>query len=214
MELDRGYHVQSAKAAKALSRPWVARLLTPFMIAPTSLSAASSELDVSMTALLYWVKQFLEFGILDIRFQKSRAGRPVRFYEAVAKKFIIPANLMPFDNVGASDLRWFSKLKAALEIEAPFLIDAGGLSIELASDHSLNMNRIQVNNSTFDPLAQDQPAVLYTFSENIMLDNQHAKEFQSKLWELFQQYRMQNITENSRRYIILLGLSPTKAHEE
>ena len=202
--------VTDEAAAAALSRPKVARLLAPFMQGPNSLKVASDDLSVSMSALHYWVHRFLDFGVLRVQRVERRAGRAVKFYQAVAKRLIIPPQLVPLSHSTGTEQAWLSKFHAAMEVEAPLLMYEGGLSLELSADGSLNLNRLQHDHRDFDPLDHDRPAVLYTWSESLVLKDTDAKELQRGLWNLLRQYLEQPQPATARRYILLLGMVPAR----
>ena len=48
-----------------------------------------------LNSLLYQIKRLLELGLLKITRVESRAGRAIKYYQAVAESFYIPYHLTP-----------------------------------------------------------------------------------------------------------------------
>jgi hypothetical protein len=75
------------EAIALLLEPKKARWLEPFMPAPCTLKEAAECLDTSMSAYSYWLKQFVEQGLLELALESSRRGSPIKHYWTTAEHF-------------------------------------------------------------------------------------------------------------------------------
>ena len=63
--------------------------LKPFFDKPQSLQEAAKEVGISMSTYYYWIKKFLNLGLLTIAFEKPRAGSNIKYYSAPAKSIVV-----------------------------------------------------------------------------------------------------------------------------
>ncbi len=89
--LSRALRLDAPDRAAALVDPVRRRILTAFMGRERSLSEAAEALAMPLNRLAYHVGALLRLGLVGIVRERKRAGRPIRFYRAVADAFLVPA---------------------------------------------------------------------------------------------------------------------------
>ncbi len=95
------YEVRNPVQARLLTDPVARGFLAPFIGAERSLTQAAQALQCSVQRLAYRVHQFQAAGLLHETRRQPRAGRPVRFYRAVADGFHVPFEYTPFEDLEA-----------------------------------------------------------------------------------------------------------------
>ncbi|TSA87699.1 hypothetical protein FNU79_00040 [Deinococcus detaillensis] len=86
--------------ARLLSSRAALRHLEPFVGRKLGAAQAAREAGVSTERTLYWVRQFVEAGILTVAGEQKRGGRPICLY-AAPSGFRVPFHLTPFEDIEA-----------------------------------------------------------------------------------------------------------------
>jgi len=103
--MKRGDSSSSGSDAWEVRTPLQARLLSdarsrayflPFLGRTRSVSEAAQELGCALDAMHYRVRRFLAAGLLEIRGERRRAGRPIKLYRSASDAFYIPFTLTPY----------------------------------------------------------------------------------------------------------------------
>ena len=92
--LSSALRVEAPDRAAALVDPARRRILTAFMGRERSLSEAAGTLAMPLNRLAYHVGALLRLRLLRVTREQKRAGRPIRYYRAVADRFLVPAAAM------------------------------------------------------------------------------------------------------------------------
>lgn len=87
--------IEDEKTARTLVDPTLRALLGIFMRSEASTSEAAEQLGEDLDAVYYQVRKLENLGILEIARRESRAGRPIKYYRAVARDFFVPFALLP-----------------------------------------------------------------------------------------------------------------------
>ena len=115
-----------------------ARLLMACATAEQSLSELETLTGQPLSKLHYHVGRLLEAKLLRVSREQARAGRPVRFFRAVAEQFIVPQELLgnlPGDAL-AAELRNLLHMSRG-EVALRYAPDARGhLTMKLVRDES------------------------------------------------------------------------------
>lgn len=99
---------------RTLTDPKACRILATFIGRERTLSQAAADLDLSLSALTYWVGRLIAAGLLTVARRERRRGSPIKRYRATADAFFVP-NAALIEHGRASfraELR--SELQAAL----------------------------------------------------------------------------------------------------
>ncbi|WP_147372488.1 MULTISPECIES: hypothetical protein [Calidithermus] len=200
--------VNDRKAAELLTRPEALVYLAPFMKGPRSLRQVAGELSTPIPNLHYWADKFLRLGLLEVVKVERRVGRPIRYYQARAQRYIVPQELVPMAHFEHTERVWNHRLWVALEQASPELLHQRGVEIRLELDGTLTINPSQDRKGSWDILGDGVPAVLNTWSDALLLDPPDAKALQRELLELFERYRRKS---GNQRYIIHIGLAPRES---
>ena len=91
--LSRPLRIDSPDQAVAFANPKRRRILIAFMGRERSLSEAAAVLDMPLNRLAHHVSSFLRLGLLTLVREQKRAGRPIRYYRAIAELVLIPAEV-------------------------------------------------------------------------------------------------------------------------
>ena len=138
IEQSREFRVQSAVQAAALENRLRARLLMACATAERSLSDLEKLTGQSLSKLHYHVGRLQAAKLLVVSRELTRAGRPIRFFRAVAEGFIVPQELLgelPGDAL-ATELRRSLQSNRG-EVALHYAADASGnLTMKLVRDES------------------------------------------------------------------------------
>jgi DNA-binding transcriptional ArsR family regulator len=99
--------------ATAFENPLRARVLIACGAEERSLSDLRRLLGVPLPKLHYHVARLLDAKLLTVIRTQPRAGRPVRFYRAVAERFLVPQESLP----ALPSEAWLAELRRSLHDE-------------------------------------------------------------------------------------------------
>jgi hypothetical protein len=88
-EQSRSRRVTKPAEVAALDHPLRSRLLMACVRRERNLTELASELDQPLGKLHYHTRQLIDSGLLVVGRIEHRPGRPIRYYRAVAKTFLI-----------------------------------------------------------------------------------------------------------------------------
>lgn len=186
--------------ADADAAPW----LKPFMRKPLSVKPAAEELGVKIQAMHYRVQRMLRAGLLEVANVRHRHGRPIRCYRAVARRFLVPLDLVPHALI--------ENLERGVSWER--LLDRGarraGKEWRNPDELIVHLDEFGALNYDWGPplrelLDSNAPAVLRFRSAALWLDWQDAKALQRELHDLWTRYRSRR---GVRRFVLSVGLAP------
>ncbi len=199
--------INNPKAIKLLSKTKTILMLQPFSLRPHSLKEASERVSISISAYSYWVKQFLELGLLSIAHEKTRAGSKIKYYWMAADNFIIKLH----DNPELLRQHYITLLEIYNEITLNGLkntIDELSLKPELnivTTDNEFLFYRLVHNNGTTcssfkqELLKANSPATLAVW-RHLQLNFQDAKALQKELSALLEKYQSKTMQGNDSYY--------------
>jgi hypothetical protein len=95
VEQTSAYRIEDAAQAAVFENPLRARVLIACGPAERSLSDLRRLLGMPFPKLHYHVGRLLAAKLLTVSRTQQRAGRPVRFYRAVAEHFLVPQESLP-----------------------------------------------------------------------------------------------------------------------
>lgn len=87
--------VTDPAAVRVLTRGASARWLAPYFAGPSSITDAADHLGESLGRTHYWTRRLHDLGLLQVVETRPRAGRPVRLYRVVARRFVVPPAHLP-----------------------------------------------------------------------------------------------------------------------
>jgi predicted ArsR family transcriptional regulator len=91
--LSRAFRVSDPRAAAALADPERRRLVLLLAGSDRTLAEIARTAELDLKRLHYHVGQLCRLGLVKITGSRRRAGRPVKFYRAVAEAFFVPAEV-------------------------------------------------------------------------------------------------------------------------
>lgn len=97
----------------AFENPLRARVLVACGAAERSLSDLRRLLGVPLPKLHYHVSRLLDANLLTVSRTQPRGGRPVRFYRAIAERFLVPQESLP----ALPSETWLAELRRSLHDE-------------------------------------------------------------------------------------------------
>lgn len=113
--------IESKKTASAFGQPRSRQLVLELVSGARSLQELADATGLSLSLLHYHVKRLQRFGLIRVVRKDKRAGRAVCRYRAVARRFLIPADLAPH----TGDAALLRELRAALDRERASSGNAG-----------------------------------------------------------------------------------------
>lgn len=87
------FRVESEEQARLLSDPVKGAFIHPFLGKECSVAEAAKTLSCSVQTMHYRVRQLLVLGLVEVTREEKRAGRPIKYYQAVSNAFFIPDDL-------------------------------------------------------------------------------------------------------------------------
>lgn len=203
-----------SQAVRLLCDPAMRVVLAPFLTAERTIGVVAEQLQMDKNALLLKVRRLAKAGLLRVSRTQRRAGRPIKFYQAVAPGFFVPFIATSFATPGAwmeaeyqarEKLLIAQTMQEGLEWQEQQKPDFG-LRFFQRPDGIVEADFAFGMHDEANLAAPDAPAVMsaFVFTE---LDPQEAKELQWKLADIVQQYERRG-TGTGRRYILRLGLAP------
>jgi hypothetical protein len=86
--------ITDPQVAAVLIKDNVAAYLAQFIGKENSIHQAAIAVNAKINAMAYWVKRFLEFGLINITRIESRGGSAIKHYQSVATEFLFAADLL------------------------------------------------------------------------------------------------------------------------
>lgn len=107
----RAFKITTRQQSVCFEHPARCWALTACGARERSLSELAAELGVPLPKLHYHIERLLAARLLVVSRSEPRAGRPVRFYRAVAESFLVPQEGLP----ELPGDRWGAELRTALQ---------------------------------------------------------------------------------------------------
>jgi hypothetical protein len=137
-EQSREFEIATPLQAAALENRLRARLLMACATTDRSLSDLERQTGQPLSKLHYHVGRLLAAKLLRVSREQARAGRPIRFFRAVAETFIVPQELLgdpPGDGLTA-ELRGLLQMNRG-EVALRYAPDAqGNFTVKLVREES------------------------------------------------------------------------------
>ena len=201
------------KVAAALLEQTTLLILAPFVKTARSASSVASELGMPLNSLMYQIKRLLDLELLCTVRSESRAGRAIKYYQAVAETFEIPYHLTPAQTPEALLEREATprqrRLIRHLARSGLQTIDqrgesVWGVKVALEGEQLVVGNAIGADSdwNFLDPTA---PAMLDWWSEDLRLEFEDAKAMQAELCHLIGRYRAKS---GRQGYIVHVAMAP------
>jgi len=96
---DSAWEIRTPLQARLLSDATSRAYFLPFLGRTRSVSQAAKEVGCALDAMHYRVRRFLAAGLLEVRGERPRAGRPIKLYRSVSDAFYIPFALTPYSEL-------------------------------------------------------------------------------------------------------------------
>lgn len=214
----------SHDAATFVTMPSSSRFLGPLLGRECTAGELATQVEVSIAAAGYRLRQMIRLGLITQTRLQTRAGRPIAHYRAVADRIFAPLDLTPIDSL--RDLFRQGLADIADDVEAS--IEEGWLNVGQSSQwgtllyratHSGSVNRdftplALTQSSTFwqTALADHAPAV-WSQHATIDLPIDLAKKLQHELAAIVTRYTAEVEGRTSKRtHHLQLTLAPTSTH--
>jgi DNA-binding transcriptional ArsR family regulator len=92
--LPEAHCVEDARTAAVFASPRAVQLLLALAVQPRSLGELSAHTGLALSLLHYHLKRLQALNLVQVAEVQRRAGRMVKIYRAVAKRFFVPAPLV------------------------------------------------------------------------------------------------------------------------
>lgn len=201
--------VTEAEAAKVLIDPGSLRLLAPFIGRTLSVTEAAELSGEKPNTTLKRVRRFVELGLLEVKAELARAGRPIKLYGAVADTFFVPFEATDAESLEealAERDRLFEELLRRNVVKARLdTMGAWGTRIYRDARGRLQVQTALTPRSNVTSLDPQAPAVLSAWRDSLTLDFEDAKALQRELFDLLQRYLAKS---GAQRYVVHLAMAP------
>jgi len=198
-------------AARLLMKERALEALSPFLgPEPMSLSEAAAITKSPPTSLAYWVNQLYGAGLIGTAFRKKRAGAPITYYRAAAKKFYVSYSALPDGAVADFLERAHHRLHQQIErsIEGHRGPEAGKWGLKIARNPSGAVTVVEAPPPGKPPSTgvASAPAIL-TLWDILELNPSDAKSLQRELQDLLEGYRSKG---GSQRHLLRIAMAPVR----
>jgi hypothetical protein len=209
----RNWHrLEDVQACAFLSDRAQRRWLTPFIERECSVGEAARASKVNPTLMYKRVQRMLGLGLLRETRVEARAGKPIRFYRALANSFFIPFRVFPPERINvANRVLYQDAFRRALERlyrDVYFVELDWGARTVVAPSGDVYLQIVTGSGEDWDYLALDAPAVASGWNP-LWLDPEDAKSLQRELVGVMSKYLNKR---GSRAY--LTGLFLCEAQPE
>jgi len=197
--------VTAHDAVDLLINMQAARHLRPFMKSEQSLGSAAAELGRRPSSVAYWVRRFVQAGLLVIAREQPRAGKAIPYYRAAADEFHVPFDAMP---KGAREefLHGARKMMvgefAAATERAVRTYYAQGLCITGHPQRGISISFIEPADGHRSPVTE--------WWGHVSLTKAAAESLQDELESLVARFAIDQPAEGKSRYLMMVGITPTK----
>ena len=214
-DASRRFVLRDPRAAQWVRQPLGLNVLRIVMAGSTPLAPVAKELGLPLSTVLRWARRWLEVGALVIDAERPRAGRPVKWYRAVATRFFIPYEAegaaLPEDVVRRLvQMRVEPQVRGLIEA-ARVTYTKGSMkewgTVLYADRHGQLVVRPDFAlGRTPDLLSDASPAYLNFYSDDMRLSAAQAKRLQHDLVALLKSYKDEGA--GSQAFTLSLVLTP------
>jgi hypothetical protein len=213
--------IRDRRATLFVTAPASARYFAAFLARERSAGQVARELAVDVGSVLYRIKRMCAYGLIRCTRIEPRAGRPIRYYRAVADAVFAPLELTSLDSV--AELMQFGRRDSAEELDRA--LETAWL--RLGSDQHWGTHIYRHSggdvNRDFVPrrllgqeqfwsavLAAEAPAVWDQYTV-LHLTKEAAKSLQRHLSKLAGEYRDQVAAgDRTTPYLFRLAIAPAE----
>jgi hypothetical protein len=185
--------------------------LLPFIGQECSLAEAAEQLQVATSTMQYRIQTFLESGVLKLSSIKRRPGRPVKYYRSSRDTLFISFQTSASNTLEDFVKSWHQPWNEYFLQNVCKTLDQQhpdwGIRVYRKPNGELVILPAYNPHSDYDPLSEDEPALLLGWHPKLYLEPDEAKNLQRELSELLHRYEQKG---GSQRYILRLALSPVQ----
>jgi DNA-binding MarR family transcriptional regulator len=198
--------VRDPKVAALLVNTKAIVALAPFLHGERTLTQAAAQVGMKLPRLTYWIKKFVEAGLLQQTRLQQRAGSAIAYYRSVSSSFYVSYTVLPEEVADKYRRRTKEELEQRLEQALGEVYGswggAWGLRIGLhptgnAAIHQVAGIHEQLNPTAFDALS---------LWDGLRLDPVNAKKLQQELYNVLERYRQKG---GSRTYLVRIAVAAT-----
>ena len=191
--VENAFQIRSSAAAAVFSDSRRRRLILEFAKGPCSMSEMSAATGMPLSLLSYHVRRLQGLGLLRFVRAQARGGRPIKFYEAVAKAFFVPADLAS----EPPSHEMTKALRTALD-QAEIQSGGAGMLYFLDAERRPRMRRLAGATSRSAE-----------FWRRLALTHDEARELAAEMEALLGRYGMR-ARASAKQYLVLCALAPWK----
>jgi len=166
-----------------------ANYLCAFVDAPTTVSEAATHLDLPLQRVHHWARRLVDLGALTVVGRRPRQGRPMTLYRSVARRFRIPAAVVPEGQYERLSAELDRRTRRAVAAAAPELAVDGDLVLTLLADGT-SIDRMPAGIADPPPSERGDwiPSDLVTTWRTLELTESEAETLAAELWALADRY--------------------------
>jgi hypothetical protein len=210
--------IENPETAALMFQPKSLELLSVLIETERSLQQISDVLAWPINTSKYQLERLCRAELVTCTREEARAGRPIRFYRAIASQFFVPYAFTPAMNPAilleqeyAAKAKRFAHNLTTIALKAReaqhewnssefdwgvrFSLENGKIRQHAAMEEAAHWNF----------LSDEDPALIDVWDEGLMLSREDAKALQLELCHLIGRYRVKT---GDAPYTLRLGLTP------
>ncbi|HHO56770.1 MAG TPA: hypothetical protein ENK21_10300 [Trueperaceae bacterium] len=206
--------LENSEANKLLTNFDSIHLLQPFFLKPRSLKEVSDEYKIPMSSYFYWIKKFLNFGLLVISEEKKRAGSSIKYYITPAKKILLKIDkdnsfMKKYYDSYSNKYDMNHKLTEQLMNSIKNRSKDLAILLRYTEQNNFHTNAVllagnETLNITFEMLEPEEPAFVGIWRD-MRLSATDAKELQQRMVNLIYEYD-KKVSPDGERLLIQTAL--------
>ncbi|MBO9671335.1 MAG: helix-turn-helix transcriptional regulator [Sphingobium sp.] len=194
-EQSREHRVEEARQAAAFQNQLRCRVLLACTLSEKTLSQLEEDIRAPLSKLHYHAERLIAAGLLVVSRSEARAGRPIRYFRAVAQRFWVPQaylHQLPSD-------AWVAELRQALREESN---RSGEVSLLYTSDPQ---GRMMVRLMRGEDAAPPRTIEIW---RRLRLDPQQRDALGKDLSVLFERYSKLEAGDGAPIYLAHAAFAP------
>jgi predicted transcriptional regulator len=208
-EPDGVHAVTDPVQARLLYDSVARRFLAPFLARETTIGEVAASLEADIDAVTYRVRSFLKAGLLHVKGERKRAGRPIKVYRSVHDRYFIPFSITPFatlEEQARAMLEPTMRQQARLVATAQAARETGGNYFYRNERDDVWFGTELSVTGVWEPADQDWPRL--NFSREIYLTRSEAEEIRELFRSLLSRPTGSRAAER-REYALSSFMMPT-----
>jgi hypothetical protein len=208
--------IEHPETAAIFFQPKSLELLSVLIETERSLQQISDALAWPINTSKYQLERLCQAELVTCTREEARAGRPIRFYRAIASQFFVPYEFTPAMNPAtlleqeyAAKAKRFAHNLTTTALKAREIHGEFDWGVRFSLENGkIRQHAAMEEAAHWNFLSDEDPALIDVWDEGLMLNREDAKALQLELCHLIGRYRAKT---GDGPYTLRLGLTPEVA---